>query len=79
MHRGSRRFDQKFIVFENRYQRLGSPEFKEMFQERQPPPTAAAAQGAPDLALQFYDRKFNAEFSRELNRSAKAILKQWME
>ena len=35
--------------------------------------------GARNLGQFIYNRKFNADFSKEMNRSVRAILKAWME
>jgi nitroreductase len=78
-HAQSTRFQEKFILFENQYRRLSEEEFDEMF-------LATYAQvfhgrndvgGACNVGQLIYTRKFNADFSKELNRSVRTILKVW--
>ncbi len=73
------RFDSKFIVFENRYRRLGKSEFEEMFAERE----AARAKGHTADSVQnvgqaTYLRKFDADFTKEMTRSVKLMLQEWL-
>jgi nitroreductase len=73
------RFDREFIVFENSYRRFGESEFEKMFEEEQ----ARAFKNSKELneavnvGQLIYRRKFVASFAIEMNRSVKAILKQW--
>jgi FMN reductase (NADPH) len=73
------RFERKFIVLQNSYPRLGRIELETMFEEEQ----ARAFQnseelnGAVNVGQLIYRRKFAADFTLEMNRSVKAILKQW--
>jgi nitroreductase len=73
------RFERKFIVFQNSYPQLGRIELETMFEEEQ----ARAFQnseelnGAVNVGQLIYRRKFAADFTLEMNRSVKAILKQW--
>jgi FMN reductase (NADPH)/FMN reductase [NAD(P)H] len=68
------RFDQEFIVFENRYRRLEKPEFDTMFRSQ----TSRLPAGAVNVGQQMYTRKFSAAFSVEMSRSVRTILKEWM-
>lgn len=73
------RFDSKFIVFENRYHRLGKPEFEEMFAEREAARVKGhTADGAQNVGQATYLRKFNADFTKEMTRSVKLILQEWL-
>lgn len=73
------RFDQKFIVFENQYRRLGSDDFQKMFLELDSQISKKkAAEGIANSGQAMYLRKFSAGFSVEMNRSVRAILKEWM-
>jgi len=73
------RFDEKFIVFENQYRRLGKDEFDEMFAERQSRlPTGRSMQGITTIGQATYMRKFSSDFSTELRRSVREIMKEWM-
>ena len=72
------RFDREFIVFENGYRRLGGSEFERMFQKLQAHAfkNGRELNGAANLGQLIYRREF-AGSGMELNRSVKAILKQW--
>lgn len=73
------RFDEKFIVFENRYRRLEPVEFDEMFDERQQRmPKGKAMEGIANVGQATYLRKFAADFALEMNRSVRLILKEWL-
>jgi FMN reductase (NADPH)/FMN reductase [NAD(P)H] len=74
------RFDEKYIVFEDRYRSLAGEEFDKMFRERE----ALRAKNAgpdtpPNVGQASYFRKFSADFSIEMNRSVRAMLKAWTE
>jgi nitroreductase len=72
------RFDEKFILFENRYRRLNKEEFDEMFADQQSRlPAGKSMQGITTVGQATYLRKFSADFSVEMRRSVKAILKEW--
>jgi len=70
------RFDQKFIVFENQYRRLGREDFDEMFRETESQMTPK--EGIANFGQAMYTRKFSSDFSVEMSRSVRAILKGWM-
>jgi len=73
------RFDEKFIVFENQYRRLGREEFDEMFSERQSRlPTGKSMRGIATVGQATYLHKFSADFSMEMRRSVREIMKAWM-
>ena len=75
----STRFEEKYILFENRYRRLSGDEFNEMFREIQAAVFHGRTEitGARNMGQHIYSRKFNADFSKELNRSVRAILERW--
>jgi nitroreductase len=73
------RFNEKFIVFENQYHRLNRDEFDQMFKERQSRlPAGRSMQGITTVGQATYLRKFSTDFSMELRRSVKELLKEWM-
>jgi len=73
------RFDEKFIVFENQYRQLNQDEFTEMLAERQSRlPTGKAMEGITTVGQATYLNKFSADFSMEMRRSVREILKVWM-
>jgi nitroreductase len=75
------RFDEKFIVFENQYRSLHKDEFEEMFAERQSRLVKIKSmmeQGISTVGQATYLNKFSADFSIEMRRSVREILKMWM-
>jgi nitroreductase len=75
----STRFQDKFILFENKYRRLGGGEFDEMFHDIQEYVFHGREEvsGARNFGQLIYHRKFSADFSKEMSRSVRAILKAW--
>lgn len=72
------RFDEKFIVFENQYQRLNAAGFDEMFSEREKNRRKSDDPQAPaNFGQAMYLRKYSADFSVEMSRSVGAMLKAW--
>ena len=72
------RFDEKFVVFENGYRQLSSSEFDEMFARHESNmPTGKAMQAIENFGQTVYLRKFDADFSKEMSRSAREWLKGW--
>jgi nitroreductase len=71
------RFDEKFIVFENQYRRLGRNDFDEVFASHTLP-KGKAMEGIANAGQANYLRKFSADFSIEMRRSVQAILQEWM-
>jgi nitroreductase len=75
----TRRFDSKFVVFENQYSHLDRDHLREMYRERQEQTFGEREEvkGARNLGQLMYTRKFDSDFAREMNRSVRAILKTW--
>jgi FMN reductase (NADPH)/FMN reductase [NAD(P)H] len=75
------RFREKFILFENKYKRFSKEDFNEMFFEENSRTFHARDEimGARNVGQLIYTRKFNADFSKEMSRSVRAILKAWLE
>ena len=75
----TKRFNEKFIVFENQYHRLEKQEFDEMFSERhkQAFNGRESIDGAVNIGQATYRRKFSAEFTIEMTRSVRAMLQEW--
>ena len=75
----SSRFDQNYIVSTDTYRRLNEDELTEMFRTRSE--QFAAAGERPDGIQNFghysYLRKFGADFTVEMSRSVRAMLKSW--
>ena len=76
----TKRFDEKFILFENRYHRLGEQELHRMFAGREKQMSKGQSQpGMTNYGQAMYLRKFDSDFSREMSRSVRLILKEWEE
>jgi nitroreductase len=73
------RFDRRFVVFENRYRRLSDDDLAEMYRERQERWLSRGAQpdGIENFGQLMYFRKFAADYSREMNRSVRVMLRAW--
>lgn len=73
------RFEQRFIVHRDRYQRLDTPALEEMFRPRNEQLLAhGSRQDGIQNAGQFnYIHKFSAEFSVEMSRSVRAMIQSW--
>ncbi len=73
------RYDSEFIVFENKYKRLSEDEFARMYSYRinEIFKNVAFADGAENFGQHFYLKKFDADFTKEMNRSVRAALKNW--
>jgi FMN reductase (NADPH)/FMN reductase [NAD(P)H] len=73
------RFDRRFIVHRNRYERISSEDLAEhhrpfgigSFEHKEFP------NGALNVVQMNYIRKFTADFSIEMTRSVREILKNW--
>jgi len=74
------RFDGKFIVFENEYRRLSDDDFEAMFAQRHAEmfKERDEIEGARNVGQRMYWRKFDSAFSREMNRSVRAMLNAWL-
>ena len=73
------RFDRRFIVHQNRYHRLSSDELEEMFRPRNTQLLAAGSRkdGVENIGQFNYLRKFSAEFSVEMSRSVREMIRSW--
>ncbi len=75
------RFDPCYVAFTDRYHRLSGEEFEAMYApmlERRSPQDQLPL-GAQNLGQLNYLRKFTADFSIEMTRSVKAMIKSWTE
>ena len=74
----TKRFPEKFILCENHYHRLNKQELKEMFAEREKRMSKAKSkEGIANFGQAMYLRKFDSDFTIEMNRSVRLILKEW--
>jgi len=76
----TRRFDKQFIVFKDKYRRLNKEEFNNMHKdlEERVFKSNNFLPGAQNIGQQIFLRKYNADFSKELNRSVREILQNWL-
>ena len=72
-----KRFDKKFIVFDEKYRKLSNEELSEMFSEQEMSYVEKNKYNADNFAQMFYARKTGAEFSKEMARSVRVALKKW--
>lgn len=72
------RFDKKFVVHENTYKRLDKKDYDEMFAKIHDR-MRSFNQGKLDKnhGEVMYTRKYTADFTKEMNRSAREALKNW--
>lgn len=73
------RFERKFIVFQDSYKHLKADDFEEMFRDetRRRFQGRSDIEGAVNIGQQTYRGKFAADFAVEMNRSVRAIIKNW--
>jgi len=67
-----RRMDNKYVVFENTYKKLDNDEIKEMLVPRTLP------KGYEEWIKAFMERKHNSDFSKEMTRSAKVHINNFI-
>lgn len=75
------RFDEQYVIFEDRYRHLGQDDLLEMFRERQEQRFGERKEvkGAQNFGQAMYNRKFDSEFSREMSRSVRAMIQAWVQ
>lgn len=75
----TQRFDEKYIIFENRYRRFKKETFEDMYRERQAQMFGKKKEmkGALNVGQEMYQRKFDSSFAHEMNRSVQAMLQAW--
>jgi nitroreductase len=72
-----KRFDKKFIVFDEKYKRLSDDDLDEMYADLEKFYVKENKYDAENYAQMFYSRKTGAEFSKEMARSVRVALKKW--
>ena len=75
----TQRFDEKYILFKDRYKRFEKVAFEEMYQERHAQLFGRKKElnGALNVGQEMYQRKFDSGFAHEMNRSVQAMLRAW--
>lgn len=71
------RFNKENIVFREEYKRLSEDDFKEMFNEREKRLSPENKAGAKNYGQFMYARKTGSDFSKEMTRSVREMLKNW--
>ena len=71
------RFEQQYIVFDEKYRHLSADEYEQMFAEQAKNFSLQNPYHADNYAQAFYARKTGAAFSKEMARSARVAMKQW--
>jgi len=74
------RFDERFIMFKNTYKKLTSQECDELFSSQQK--SFLRSDGIAqenNVGQHYYSKKFNSDFSLEMNRSVRACLGSWLD
>jgi len=77
--RKTSRFEREFIVFKDRYKRLDNEDLSRMFQVQENlfSREGWSLEGAKNIGQNNFQQEFIADFSIEMNRSVKAMLKNW--
>jgi nitroreductase len=77
----TRRFDERYIVFEDRYSRFGREELEEMVREWQEQVFGDRheVKGVRNIGQMTYLQKFDSDFAHEMNRSVRAMVQAWVE
>jgi FMN reductase (NADPH)/FMN reductase [NAD(P)H] len=72
------RFAPEYIVFKDKYRHLGEDDFERMYA---PMEARSLALGSEDtnIGWEVYQRKFSAEYAKEMRRSVKAMLNFWVQ
>jgi nitroreductase len=72
------RYDKSFIVFENKYKQLNKAEFDEMyFKTHEKMKSFNGGKLEKSVGVVMYTKKYTADFTKEMNRSVRAALKNW--
>ncbi|NBI06373.1 nitroreductase family protein [Senegalia massiliensis] len=71
------RFNKEYIVFDEKYKRLSSEEFDDMFKHLNENLNPNNSFGARNIGQLMYSRKFGAPFFKEMERSVKVIMEHW--
>lgn len=66
-----KRFNNKYVVFNNKYKRLSKKELKDMFNDR------TLSKGYKEWMSAFVSRKFDSDFSKEMSRSANLYINRF--
>lgn len=73
----SPRFDREYIVFKDKYKKLNDDDFRDMFIEREKRFSPENKANAANFGQFMYAKKTGSEFSKEMTRSVREMLKNW--
>jgi nitroreductase len=78
--RRTTRFERKYVAHKNAYHRLNKEELEQMYQplKEQAFHSEHFFPGSENIPQHYYLKKFIADFSIEMNRSVKEMLKNWL-
>ena len=68
------RFDEKYVIFDESYQRLGADDFSEMFARY----TEKEKEWGVSFGEKLFKRKIVSDFAMEMDRSVHAYVREWM-
>lgn len=71
------RFDQQYVVFNERYHQLGATELQSMFAGREKAVQPGNPYQAKNFGQMMYARKTGAPFFQEMHRSLQAAMQHW--
>ena len=66
-----KRFDNKYVIFTNKYKRLSKQDLKDMFKDR------TKSKGYKEWMKSFAQWKINSDFSKEMSRSANLYINRY--
>lgn len=71
------RFDRKYVVFNEKYERLDGVQLREMYSEFEKKYSSNNKFNAENMAQVHYRIKTGSDFFKEMNRSVREALKNW--
>lgn len=73
------RYKKEYVMFKDKYRRLSKEEFEDMFRSSNEKflGNKSNINGAENYGQHMYMRKFASDFSKEMSRSVREILKNW--
>ena len=71
-----KRYDKKYVIFDEKYKNLSEEEFKDMYEEKERA-FVKDVHKVNNFGQLLYERKFGNEFFDEMNRSVNEIIKHW--
>lgn len=73
------RYKKEYVVFKDKYRRLSNEEFDDMFKDSNEKTfgNKGNINGAENYGQHMYLKKFDSDFSKEMSRSVREMLKNW--